>query len=224
LQCFKRDQEQAKKTANPETEKDFDRLNKMLDVAILTLAKMAEIRANGGSSNPNELRKICRALSEAASSRPAFKGILTPKYIDALVRSSVLHDIGKAALPDSALQGEEWTNQETLRQHPVFGGRILEEAAAMVGEDSLFSVAKDMSYYHHEHWDGSGYPFGLPGEEIPLAARILAVAEAYLHIVSGSTDQEPCSHEEACKRILEDKGTKFDPEIVEVLLEVGPTF
>jgi response regulator RpfG family c-di-GMP phosphodiesterase len=221
LLTFKRDHEQAiKSKLHPETEEILDFLSKTVDVTVLTLAKMAEIRANGGSSNFNELRRVCRLLSEGAFSRPPFRDALTAKFIDDLVRSCVLHDIGKAMLPDSALHGEEWTDQETLRQHPVFGGRVLEEAAAKLDQENFFSVAKDMAYYHHENWDGSGYPFGLPGEEIPLAARILAIAEAYIRMTCGSPDQEPCSHEEACKRLVEGKGTKFDPTLVEVFLEL----
>ncbi len=222
---FKLDQERlARQTAYGGSDQNLQHLRETLDVTILTLAKMAEIRANGASANINQIQKLCRILSETAASRPAFKKILTPEFIDDLVRSCVLHDIGKAALPDSALQGEEWTDQETLRQHPVFGGRSLEEAATKLGDGSFFSVGKDIAYYHHERWDGSGYPFGLRGEEIPLAARILAVADAYARMVSGSPHGEPCSHEEACKRILAAKGSQFDPELVDVFLEVEGDF
>lgn len=196
-------------------------LEKTQDVSILTLAKMAEARVeNGGSPHLKRIQKLCRLISERASSRPTLRKILTPKFIDNLVRSCVLHDIGKAALPDSALHGTEWTESETLRQHPVFGGRALEEAAAKVGEESFFSVGKEMAYYHHEHWDGSGYPFGLPGEEIPLSARILAIAEAYARMVSIPPDNESLSHEQACERILQGKGVEFDPELVEVFMEI----
>ncbi|MBI5252264.1 MAG: HD domain-containing protein [Desulfomonile tiedjei] len=198
----------------------LDQANKTQDVTILTLAKLGESRSQGSGAHLILIQKLCRILSVSASLKPAFKETLTPQFIDNLVRSCVLHDIGKAALPDTALQGEEWTDQETLKQHPVLGGRTLEEAAAKLDDENFFSVGMQMAYYHHEHWDGSGYPFGLPGNEIPLSARILALAEAYARMVSAAPDREPCSHEEACKRIQEGKGSQFDPGLVEAFLEV----
>ncbi len=194
------------------------------DVVILMLARLGEARAQGDGSRLTRIQKFCRILSVGASLRPAFQDTLTPKYIERIFRSCVLHDIGRIVLPDSALQGEEWTDQETLRQHPALGGRTLEEAAEKLGGNNFLSVGMEMAYYHHEHWDGSGYPFGLPGEEIPLAARILAIADAYDHMVFGSNEAERCSHEDAVKRIREGKGVQFDPELVEAFLEVASDF
>jgi putative two-component system response regulator len=140
------------------------------------------------------------------------------------VRASILHDVGKATMSDAALYGTEWSDREVLKQHPVFGGRALEEAANRLGRNSFLSVGMEIAYYHHEHWDGSGYPFGLHDCEIPFAARIFAIADAYEYMTSNSGEKKPLSHTETVERIVENKGVRFDPELVEIFLDVESEF
>jgi response regulator RpfG family c-di-GMP phosphodiesterase len=140
----------------------------------------------------------------------------------------VLHDIGKVAIPDAILFNPRkfgMDEYEIMKQHAIYGGRALEEAAheADAGE-SYLTMGKDVAYYHHEHWDGSGYPFGLRGRDIPFAARIVAVADVYDALTTERRYKNAYSHDEACEIIVKEKGRKFDPDLVEVFLEVEEEF
>ncbi len=153
---------------------------------------------------------------------------MTDHFIDNIVRCSVLHDIGKVAIPDSVLfnpgkfDGDEF---EIMKRHPVYGGKALEEAAAEVGdEEDYLSVGRDVAFYHHEHWDGNGYPFGLKGEEIPLAARIVALADVYDAIRTERRYKEAYSHTNALELIRQGRARHFDPEVVDAMLEVEAEF
>jgi putative two-component system response regulator len=105
---------------------------------------------------------LCEGLAES----PRFQDVVTQRFADDLYQSCVLHDIGKVAIPDSILLSCEKFGPEErkiMERHPVVGGRALEEAVKILGEASFLTVGMEVAYYHHEHWDGSGYPFGLKG-------------------------------------------------------------
>jgi putative two-component system response regulator len=206
-----------------ETVNLLEQVREAQDNAILTLAGLMESR-EGRGSHLQRIRNYCRILCTRASERESFRDILTAEYIEDFVRASILHDVGKATMSDAALYGTEWTDREVLKQHPVFGGRALEEAANRLGRKSFLSVGMEIAYYHHEHWDGSGYPFGLHDCEIPFAARIFAIADAYEYMTSNSGEKKPLSHTETVGRIVENKGVRFDPELVEIFLDAESEF
>lgn len=141
---------------------------------------------------------------------------LPPEVRNLLLRAAKLHDLGKVGVPDAALlkEGaltpEEW---ERMRLHPELGWRLLAPL-----EDHLGPVVRDVVLHHHERWDGSGYPRGLKGEEIPLLARILAVADAYEAMTADRPYRRALSPEEAALRIQRGAGSQFDPEVVEAFL------
>ena len=139
----------------------------------------------------------------------------------------LFHDIGKVALDDEILFNSDRFCEEEferMKMHTVYGGQALEEAANEAGEESFLSVGRDVAYHHHEHWNGAGYPFGAEGEEIPLAARIVAIADVYDAITTERRYKPAYSHEETVAIIVENKGKQFDPNLVDVFLEVEEEF
>jgi putative two-component system response regulator len=145
---------------------------------------------------------------------------LTPPEGDDVVEASKLHDLGKIAIPDAVLlKPGRLTPEEfdIIKMHPVYGEDMLHEAVQRMGEDSLLITAKDIAYGHHEKWDGSGYPTGVKGEEIPLSARLAAIADVFDALTSTRPYKKAFSPEEAFAIIYKDSGTHFDPYLVEVV-------
>jgi PAS domain S-box-containing protein len=205
----------------------LNQVKKTQDVSIFTLAKLAESRDEETGYHLTRIQKYCRLLCEGLAESPRFQDVVTQRFSDDLYQSSVLHDIGKVAIPDSILLSTEKFGPEErkiMERHPVVGGRALEEAVKILGEASFLTVGMEVAYYHHEHWDGSGYPFGLKGEEIPLSARIVAIADVYDALTAKRRYKRAFSHEEACSIIVENRGKQFDPHLVEVFQELDSDF
>lgn len=197
------------------------------EAAIFALAKLTESRGEETGAHLSRICAYCRELCNRLSKREEHHDTMTGKFIDDLARSAVLHDIGMVSLPDSILWSPHRLHpkeRELMSQHPIVGGRALEEAVKKLGEGSFLSLAMDVAYYHHESWDGSGYPFGKKGEEIPLAARIVAVADAYDDLTTAKGTKVALPHKEAVAQIVEGKGALFDPELVEAFLDAETEF
>ena len=160
-------------------------------------------------------------------------GTIIRKGIDAvfvrrLFTASPLHDIGKVAIPDAILRKPgPLTSDETqiMRTHTTIGGDTLRSVLDQYSsEQTVLRMAMEIAYSHHERWDGCGYPNGARGEDIPLAARIVALADAYDAITSRRPYKPSESHEEAVGRIERDRGTHFDPTVVDAFLECSERF
>ncbi len=202
-------------------------VKKTQEVSIFTLAKLAESRDEETGFHLYRIQQYCRLLCNGLARLPYYRDVVTPCFTEDLYQSCVLHDIGKVAIPDSILMSKEKfgpEEREIMERHPVVGGRALEEAVERLGERSFLTVGMEVAYYHHEHWDGSGYPFGLRGTEIPLSARIVAVADVYDALTAGRRYKTTFSHDETCKLIIENKGRQFDPDVVEVFQELAGEF
>ena len=153
---------------------------------------------------------------------------ITPlETIELLYRSASLHDIGKVGIPDSVLLSPGILTDEEYREmkkHTLYGREAIRRAERIYGEgvkDTFLQFGKDMAYYHHERWDGHGYPEGLKGEDIPLFGRIMAVADVYDALICKRRYKPSFSHEEAVSIIGRNKGTQFDPSVVDAFLEVA---
>ena len=150
-----------------------------------------------------------------------------PEHLPLLSQAALLHDIGKIGVPDSLLlkpgklTPEEF---EVVKRHTVIGGDVIGEAARILGEAPFIRYARQIIEYHHERWDGAGYPHGLKGEEIPFIARIMAIADVYDALVSERPYKGPIPHEEAVAIIAEGSGTHFDPRLVEAFLACADDF
>ena len=151
----------------------------------------------------------------------------TPSFLHALQQAALLHDIGKVGISDAILfktgplTGLE---EEVLRNHTLTGGDVLKAMAAEARVGSFLSLAKNIAYFHHERWDGSGYPYGLRGEAIPLEARILHLADAYEEMTVAAMNAPPLGHDQAVARIVADRGRRFDPALVEAFLAAAGEF
>lgn len=188
---------------------------------ILGLAKLAEYRDNETGAHIERIREYVRVLALELSNHPKYQSYITNNYINDLYESSILHDIGKVAIPDKILRKPGKLTMlefEVIKTHTTLGGDALKEVEAKVRGQSFLTVAKEIAYYHHERWDGNGYPKGLKGEQIPLSARITAVADFFDAVTSKRIYKGAFSIEKAKALILEGKGCQFDPDVVDAFL------
>ena len=161
------------------------------------------------------------------SKNPKYAGKITAEYIDDIYQSSILHDIGKVGIPDAVLlkpgklTGEEF---DVIKRHTTLGGDAIKAIEAKIEGQSFLALGREIAYNHHEKWDGSGYPRGLNGEGIPLAARVVALADVYDALTTKRFYKEAYSHERSRQIILELKGNHFDPEVVDVFLALEDEF
>lgn len=191
------------------------------DVAIFTLAKLAELRDDATGKHMQRIGEYCRLLAGELARRGVMG--LDGEFVEQIHRSSQLHDIGKVAVPDAILlkQGPlSPEDQEVMQAHVTVGGDALRAVLERYDSPSFLSMAMDIAYSHHEKWDGTGYPQGLAGDAIPLAARIVAVADAYDALTSDRPYQDSVAHPEAVERIRRDRGSHFDPAVVDTFLSV----
>ena len=196
------------------------------DVTILGLAVLAEYRDNETGGHIMRTQHYVRILAEHLSMQPGFKEFLGDDMIELLFKSTPLHDIGKVGVPDGILlKNGPLTEEEfeVIKQHPIYGGDALSKAEQASGKSTsttFLQVGKEVAYTHHEKWDGSGYPYGLKGNLIPLSGRLMALADIYDALISKRVYKPPFSHEKAVKIITAGDGRvmpdHFDPDILRV--------
>ncbi len=188
---------------------------------ILGLAKLAEYRDEDTGAHLERIREYTRILAEELSRTSKYKEYINQEYIGDIYFSSILHDIGKVGIPDSILlkpAGLSKEEFEVIKRHSVIGGDVLSQVNAKVRGQSFLTIGTQIAYFHHEKWDGSGYPKGLKGEEIPLSARIVSLADVYDALTSKRIYKEAYSHDKALKIIEREAGKHFDPDVVEAFL------
>ena len=193
------------------------------DIALLTLARLAESRDSATGQHLERMAEYSRRLAEEAVREPALGalGQVTQETVEQIYKSSPLHDIGKVGIPDSILRKPGPLSPDEaaiMRTHPQIGGDTLRGVIERYQGHSFLRMGMEIAYNHHERWDGSGYPRGLAGTQIPLAARIVALADAYDTITSRRPYKPASDHEEAVRRIVRDRGAHFDPVLVDVFL------
>ncbi|MCY3003652.1 MAG: HD domain-containing protein [Planctomycetota bacterium] len=192
------------------------------DETILAMAKVAEQRDNETGLHVERVSQYCRLAAEALRARGLYLRTLTDEWIGALVKSAPLHDVGKVGIPDSILlkpgrlNDAEW---KVMRTHAEIGAQTLRAILAGGGDHPFLAMGLDIAWCHHERWDGKGYPRGLAGEQIPLAARIVSVADVYDALTSVRPYKRPWSHEEALAYLGEQSGRHFDPSVVAAFVD-----
>lgn len=198
------------------------------DVTILAMASLAETRDNETGNHIRRTQFYVKALAEHLKDHPRFNHYLTPQTIEMIFKSAPLHDIGKVGIPDRILlkpgrfEPEEF---EIMKTHTTLGRDAIQHAETQLGMDVEFlNLAKEIAYGHQEKWDGSGYPEGIGGDDIPIPARLMAVADVYDALISRRVYKEGMPHEKAVKIITEGKGSHFDPDIVDAFLEITEEF
>jgi putative two-component system response regulator len=192
------------------------------EVSIRALARLAEVRDPETGNHLLRTQNYVRALATRLRDHVRFGGLMTPAYIDLLAKSAPLHDIGKVGIPDSILlkpgklTPEEWVIMKT---HAKLGSDAIESAERDAERPIAFlAVAKEIAHRHHEKWDGSGYPDGMAGDEIPISARLMALADVFDALISRRVYKEPFTLEQATTIILEGRGSHFDPDVVDAFL------
>jgi len=157
-----------------------------------------------------------------------FRDALMGENILSLIKASALHDIGKIGISDGILlkPGKLTSDEfEVIKTHTTVGSHIIDSIASSLPDNDMYlKYAKDICHFHHERWDGTGYPSGLKGEDIPLSARIISVVDVYDALVSPRCYKAPFPHDVSIGMILEGRGTQFDPGIVDILPELASTF
>lgn len=188
------------------------------NAVIFGLAKLAESRDNDTGDHLERIRIYVTILAKhLAKVHPEFD----ERLVHDLGLASSLHDIGKVGIPDSILLKPGRLSPEErgiMEIHTLIGGECLDAIQGRLGDNEFMSIARQIAYYHHERWDGTGYPHSLKGSEIPLVARIVAVADVYDALTSKRPYKRAMSHSESKAIIVAGTGKQFDPEIVEAFL------
>ncbi len=195
---------------------------------VQTLLSLTGIRDAETGRHSRRTQRLARVLSERLAAHPSYRGYLTAERIELLSSLAPLHDIGKVGVPDRVLNKPGRLTPEELdemRQHPRYGRDVIEQAQRAVGvhDDFALSMAKDIVYTHHEKWDGSGYPEGLRGEEIPIPGRIMALVDVYDAAHTRRLYESSLSHAETIALIRRGSGSHFDPAVVEAFVAVADT-
>ena len=205
----------------------YKKLQNARAATILGLAKLAEYRDEGTGAHLERIREYAKRLAEEMAKNSRYKTIVTQDYIEDIFQSSILHDIGKVGIPDAILlKPGRLTDEEfeVIKRHTTMGGDAIGIIESRIKERSFLFMGKEIAYNHHEKWDGSGYPRGMKGEEIPLSARIIALADVYDALTSKRFYKEAYTHERSKDIIVDLKGSHFDPEIVEAFLILEAEF
>ena len=191
------------------------------EVTFESLATLAEYRDPETGGHIRRTQTYIRALAEYLKTHPRFKAYLDDETIDLLYKSAPLHDIGKVGVPDRILLKpgpltlEEF---EEMKKHTIYGRNAIVAAARKIGSTSFLRIAENLIYSHHEKWDGSGYPDGLFGEKIPVAARLMALADVFDALISKRVYKEAYPFSEVRKIIASERGRQFDPDITDAFL------
>jgi response regulator RpfG family c-di-GMP phosphodiesterase len=187
---------------------------------------LTAVRDTDTGRHSQRTEQYTRIVATELATQAEFSDYLTPERIELMARLAPLHDIGKVGVPDRLLHNPGALNAEELvemRKHPIHGRDVIVSAAEKAGtrDDATLAMAKDIVYTHHEKWDGSGYPQGLRGREIPIAGRLVALVDVYDALLTRRVYREPISHDETVAFIVAGRGKHFDPSVVDAFLRVS---
>ncbi|OHB72308.1 MAG: hypothetical protein A2V70_16505 [Planctomycetes bacterium RBG_13_63_9] len=197
------------------------------EAVIFGLARLAESRDRVTGSHLERISAYASRLARAAQHHARYADLITAEFVQLIGTSSALHDIGKVGIEDAilfkpgALTKDE---HQRVKQHTTIGEACLLEIERRLGTSNFLQMARQIARLHHERWDGQGYPDGLAGEQVPLAARIVAIADVYEALSSRRVYKEAFSHQQCVRMIRDQAGKQFDPDLVEVFAEVEGAF
>jgi putative two-component system response regulator len=197
------------------------------DVTIFAMARLAESRDPETGAHLERVRNYARLLAVDLSHQPETRRTVDAAYVNLIYLTSPLHDIGKVAIPDHVLLKPgrlDPAEFEVMKTHTTLGAQTLAAACREFPEAKFLRMAQQIAISHHERFDGNGYPDGLRGQDIPLCGRIVAVADVYDALTSRRVYKAASTHDVARSLILRDKGTHFDPVVVDAFLRCEPEF
>ncbi len=200
------------------------------EATMVSLASLAETRDNETGRHIIRTQSYVRILAERLASTAKFSRMLDPATLDLIVKSTPLHDIGKVGIPDAILLKPARLTEaefEIMKTHTVLGRDALLRAENLFRRktrSSFFRFARDIAYCHHEKWDGTGYPEARTGDNIPLPARLMALADVYDALVTPRVYKQAQGHAEATSILSRERGKQFDPEVLDAFLELEGRF
>jgi len=209
-------------------EKKTSDLMKTHEQMLETMANIIEYRSLESGLHIKRTRQLAKIMIDAMLLDPEYHRELIDTQYDSIVKASVMHDIGKVGIPDDVLlKPGKLTPEEfdVIKTHTTIGSNVIMDISSSLTDDAMYlKHCADICLYHHERWDGTGYPQGLKGYEIPLSARVLSIVDVYDALVTERCYKKAIPHEEALKIIEEGAGTQFDPKLVGIFLEQGDKF
>ena len=227
LARFHDDAETEKARSTADALQQRQKLLRTRDAVIFGLAKLADSRDPETGDHLERISVYSTMLASALRSHPKYARQVTPAFVRLITISSALHDIGKVGIEDRILlKPGGLTDDERIRiqEHAVLGGECLREIEQRLGSSNFLQMAREIAFAHHERWDGTGYPRGLKGEAIPLAARIVSIVDVYDALSSRRVYKGTRKHEECVAIIRRSAGTQFDPDLVAVWLSLEGKF
>lgn len=210
-----------------EVSEEAEKRSQLQTAVIDELATVIETRDVGTGEHVKRTKKYVRILAVHLAEKDKYRNILTPEVINKMETAAALHDIGKIAVSDTILlKPGRLTPEEfdKMKIHTTKGGELVKRFFEHFDENNFYEDAYDIALYHHEKWDGTGYPTGIKGEEIPLAARIMAIADVFDALTTKRVYKDAFTPDEAFDIIFKEAGTHFDPELVEVLKTIKEEF
>lgn len=206
-----------------ELNQELNRVVSMQDQILYGIAGLVESRDATTGGHVKRSSEIVRILLDAMRRDESLH--LSEEYCAAVVKAAPLHDLGKISVDDAILRKPGRLNEEetaAIRQHPVKSAEIIHSVLHGIESEEFLRVAENLARYHHERYDGSGFPEGLRGEEIPLEARIMAVADVYDALVSRRSYKEPLTLEESFRAVVALMGSQFDPGLEKYFVQSRP--
>lgn len=203
-------------------EKRTKEMNNLRDAILQWSGEFVEFRDDTSGKHIEHVRKYMKILINAAKKEGPYIKEISEWDVNAVLLASALHDVGKIKIPDNILlkKGRLSPKEyEKMKNHCLYGKQLLESLGARLSGESFLEYAKSMAYYHHEKWDGTGYPEQLKGDKIPLEARMMALVDVYDAMVSVRPYKPACSHNQALKTIQKERGIHFDPVLVDLFVK-----
>jgi putative two-component system response regulator len=207
-----------------EKTEELRQINRKLEqrdkITLDLLAMASDMRDHDTGEHIERTTGYARVIVNALIECPTEGYLLTGDRASDIIEATKLHDIGKLAMPDSVLlkQGRLTDDEfKIIKTHPLHGAKMLEAALAELGNDSLIKEAFDIAYCHHEKWNGTGYPQGLKGVEIPIGARISAIADVFDALTSVRPYKKAFTPRQSFEILYKDSGTHFDPRLIEIV-------
>ena len=227
LYTLQRELEENNKRLSLVVAKQMEKLRLEQKNIMLALGRLIEGKECASSNHHFNVAHNSRILAQAMQMSSAFEADISETFIDTIESSAALHDIGKIMIPDYLFSKKEALTEDeraTLRRHSEIGGQILADIYEGMERNDFINMAIDIANYHHENWDGTGYPKKLKGDEIPLAARIVRLVDAFDSMLSKRAYRTPYPFEEVLEHIKSGAGTKFDPQIVDIFIKIYRNF
>jgi adenylate cyclase len=192
-----------------------------------SIALIASMHDDETGAHIRRTKNYVKVLAEYFYAKKAYPKLLTPEYINSIYEAAPLHDIGKIGIPDSILKKPGKLTEEefeVMKTHATLGKNVIQNTMNSYDKNDFLKVAYNIAFYHHEKWDGTGYPNGLKGHEIPLEAQFMTLADVYDALISKRRYKKAFSFEKAEKIIIEGRGTVYSPTMIEAFLELKEEF